>query len=83
MFKIPATILTVILLSGSVLATPTSTPTRDITPAVAPLKASAYETSHNPEQPKPTPLKPTAPAPQKNPSTYLKSGIKTATHIQA
>lgn len=76
MFKIPATILTVILLSGSVLATPTSTPTRDITPAVAPLKASAYETSHNPEQPKPTPLKPTAPAPQKNPIDLSKKRDK-------
>jgi len=65
-----------ILLSGSVLATPTATPTRDITPAVAPLKASAYETSHNPEQPKPTPLKPTAPAPQKNPIDLSKKRDK-------
>ena len=67
MFKTAILTAVAILLSGSVLATPTSTPTRDITPAVAPLKASAYETSHNPEQPKPTPLQPTAPAPQKNP----------------
>lgn len=67
MFKTTSLLAVAILLSGSVLATPTATPTRDITPAVAPLKASAYETSHNPEQPKPTPLQPTAPAPQKNP----------------
>ncbi len=76
MFKIPATILTVILLSGSVLATSTTAPVKDITPAVAPLKASAYETSHNPEQPKPTPLKPTAPAPQKNPIDLSKKRDK-------
>ncbi len=76
MFKIPATILTVILLSGSVLATSTTAPVKDITPAVAPLKASAYETSHNPEQPKPTPLQPTAPAPQKNPIDLSKKRDK-------
>jgi hypothetical protein len=76
MFKIPATILTVILLSGSVLATSTAAPVKDITPAVAPLKASAYETSANPEQPKPTPLKPTAPAPQKNPIDLSKKRDK-------
>jgi hypothetical protein len=76
MFKIPATILTVILLSGSVLATSTTAPVKDITPAVAPLKASAYETSANPEQPKPTPLKPTAPAPQKNPIDLSKKRDK-------
>ncbi len=74
MLKIPVTILA-ILLSGSVLATPTA-PTRDITPAVEPLKASAYETSHNPEQPKVTPLKPTAPAPQKNPIDLTKKRDK-------
>ena len=44
MFKIPATILTVILLSGSVLATSTTAPVKDITPAVAPLLASAQTT---------------------------------------
>ena len=61
---------------GSVLATSTTAPVKDITPAVAPLKASAYETSHNPEQPKPTPLKPTAPAPQKNPIDLSKKRDK-------
>lgn len=76
MFKIATSLLVAILLSGSVLATPTATSTRDITPAVAPLKASAYETSHNPEQPKPTPLKPTAPAPQKNPIDLSKKRDK-------
>lgn len=76
MFKTAILTAVAILLSGSVLATPTSTPTRDITPAVAPLKASAYETSHNPEQPKVTPLKPTAPAPQKNPIDLTKKRDK-------
>lgn len=76
MFKTAILTAVAILLSGSVLATPTATPTRDITPAVAPLKASANETSHNPEQPKPTPLKPTAPAPQKNPIDLSKKRDK-------
>ena len=76
MFKTAILTVVAILLSGSVLATPTATLTRDITPAVAPLKASAYETSHNPEQPKPTPLKPTAPAPQKNPIDLSKKRDK-------
>jgi hypothetical protein len=62
MFKTAILTAVAILLSGSVLATSTTAPVKDITPVVAPLKASAYETSHNPEQPKPTPLKPTAPA---------------------
>ena len=76
MFKTAILTAVAILLSGSVLATSTTAPVKDITPAVAPLKASAYETSHNPEQPKPTPLKPTAPAPQKNPIDLSKKRDK-------
>lgn len=76
MFKIATSLLVAILLSGSVLATSTTAPVKDITPAVAPLKASANETRHNPEQPKPTPLKPTAPAPQKNPIDLSKKRDK-------
>lgn len=76
MFKIATSLLVAILLSGSVLATSTTAQVKDITPAVAPLKASAYETSHNPEQPKPTPLKPTAPAPQKTPIDLSKKRDK-------
>ena len=75
MFKTAILTAVAILLSGSVLATSTTAPVKDITPAVAPLKASASETRHNPEQPKPTPLKPTAPAPQEAPTTDITPAV--------